>query len=245
MDMQTLRPGGQWGRSEAIAYRRRKLMLQASLRRLREARAAEVEGEEIAEGGFTLIELMVVLLIIAILLAIAIPTFLGVTNTAGDRAAQSNLTNALTEAKALYQVNQAYSQNNTAYTSTAFQSQAPEFTWTAGNCATSTAGNCISFAVGDASTVGDGQGLALAAWSSKTNTCWYAVDLENTPAQLATTDTVAFIQGSTSKNVTLTSAGVWYGKNVVTGGPCTASTALNPPAAAGWATSYSGAKTVN
>ena len=72
-------------------------------------RAAEVEGEEIAEGGFTLIELMVVLLIIAILLAIAIPTFLGVTNTAGDRAAQSNLTNALTEAKALYQVNQAYS----------------------------------------------------------------------------------------------------------------------------------------
>ncbi len=35
-----------------------------------------------AEGGFTLIELMVVLLIIAILLAIAIPTFLGVTSSA-------------------------------------------------------------------------------------------------------------------------------------------------------------------
>src|ERR1700722_761765 len=143
MDMQTLRPGGQWGRSEAIAYRRRKLMLQASLRRLREARAAEVEGEEVAEGGFTLIELMVVLLIIAILLAIAIPTFLGVTNTAGDRAAQSNLTNALTEAKALYQVNQAYSNGGAAYTAGNFASQAPEFTWTTGACA-ATATNCVS-----------------------------------------------------------------------------------------------------
>ena len=51
---------------------------------------------------------MVVLLIIAILLAIAIPTFLGVANSAGDRAAQSNLTNALTEAKALYQNAAAY-----------------------------------------------------------------------------------------------------------------------------------------
>src|ERR1700722_19515060 len=141
MDMQTLRPGGQWGRSEAIAYRRRKLMLQASLRRLREARAAEVEGEEIAEGGFTLIELMVVLLIIAILLAIAIPTFLGVTNTAGDRAAQSNLTNALTEGKALYQVNQAYTTQNGVYTFAAFQSQAPEFKWSTAACTSTSPGN--------------------------------------------------------------------------------------------------------
>src|ERR1700690_4295602 len=112
-------------------------MLQAQLRRLREARAAEVGGEEAAEGGFTLIELMVVLLIIAILLAIAIPTFLGVTNTAGDRAAQSNLTNALTEAKALYQVSQSY----TGYSYASFAAQAPEFTWTSGAC-TATGTNC-------------------------------------------------------------------------------------------------------
>ncbi len=78
-------------------------MLKSMLTHMREASQREVDGDEGAEAGFTLIELMVVLLIIAILLAIAIPTFLGVANSAGDRAAQSNLTNALTEAKALYQ----------------------------------------------------------------------------------------------------------------------------------------------
>jgi type IV pilus assembly protein PilA len=48
------------------------------------------------DEGFTLIELMVVVLIIAILLAIAIPTFLGARNTANARAAESTLRNALT-----------------------------------------------------------------------------------------------------------------------------------------------------
>ncbi len=83
-------------------------MLKSTLTRLREARMREFEGAEAADAGFTLIELMVVLLIIAILLAIAIPTFLGVTGSANDRAAQSNLTNGLTELKALYQNGQTY-----------------------------------------------------------------------------------------------------------------------------------------
>ncbi len=56
---------------------------------------------------------MVVLLILAILLAIAIPTFLGVTKSANDRAAQSNLNTALLNAKAQYQ------QNSQAYPATA------------------------------------------------------------------------------------------------------------------------------
>ena len=51
---------------------------------------------------------MVVLLIMAILLAIAIPTFLGVKGGAQDRAAQSNLNTALTNAKAVYGNNQTY-----------------------------------------------------------------------------------------------------------------------------------------
>ena len=54
------------------------------------------------EEGFTLIELMVVVLIIAILIAIAIPTFLGARQRAQDRAAQSDLRNALTAAKVYF-----------------------------------------------------------------------------------------------------------------------------------------------
>lgn len=46
------------------------------------------------EQGFTLIELMVVVLIIAILLAIAVPSFLAARHRAADRAAQSNVRNA-------------------------------------------------------------------------------------------------------------------------------------------------------
>ena len=59
------------------------------------------EGEG-TEAGFTLIELMVVLLIMAILLAIAIPTFLSVTNGAKKTATQSDLTNSVETATALF-----------------------------------------------------------------------------------------------------------------------------------------------
>jgi type IV pilus assembly protein PilA len=60
------------------------------------------------DRGFTLIELMVVVLIIAILIAIAIPTFLGLRRRAQDRAAQSDLRNGLTAAKASYTDNERY-----------------------------------------------------------------------------------------------------------------------------------------
>ncbi len=60
------------------------------------------------DEGFTLIELMVVVLIIAILVAIAIPTFLGQRKNAQDSAAKSNVRNALATEKAYFSVNQVF-----------------------------------------------------------------------------------------------------------------------------------------
>jgi type IV pilus assembly protein PilA len=54
------------------------------------------------EEGFTLIELMVVVLIIAVLVAIAIPSFLGFRNRAQDRSAQADIRNTLLGEKAVW-----------------------------------------------------------------------------------------------------------------------------------------------
>ena len=54
------------------------------------------------DGGFTLIELMVVVMIIAVLIAIAIPSFLGFRSSAQDRSAQSDIRNVLLVEKAIW-----------------------------------------------------------------------------------------------------------------------------------------------
>jgi len=54
------------------------------------------------EAGFTLIELMMVVLIIAILIAVLIPSFVGAKTRAQDRAMQSGLRNALTAGKVIF-----------------------------------------------------------------------------------------------------------------------------------------------
>lgn len=116
------------------------------------------------EGGFTLIELMVVVLIIAILIAIAIPTFLGARQRAQDKASQSSLRNALTAAKTIYTDNEDYTKATTA----ALLATEPSLTFEAGTQA-STGPKDVSVA-----TANDHQ-IVLASLS-KSGKCFWMQD---------------------------------------------------------------------
>jgi type IV pilus assembly protein PilA len=213
-------------------------MFQTVLRRLRDAQNAELESGGTAESGFTLIELMVVLLIIAILLAIAIPTFLGVTGSANDRAAQSNLTNGLTEASAVYQSNnQSFSGIVAAVTAAA-----PEFTWQAAAPGAGT--NQLSIAAYDAATAGDNQVVVIAALS-KTNVCWWVAQLDASPISVAGTGFIRGAFGAAGGQATggalITTAGTYYAKSSPNDGAHCTAAYVETPAGFNWGSSYANA----
>jgi type IV pilus assembly protein PilA len=60
------------------------------------------------EGGFTLIELLVVIIILGILLAIAVPSYIGFKSKAEATAAQANVRAAVPAVEAFYSDNGTY-----------------------------------------------------------------------------------------------------------------------------------------
>ena len=193
------------------------------------------------DAGFTLIELMVVLLILAILLAIAIPTFLGVTGGANDKSAQANLNTALTTAKTYAEQNgQSYGTGGggTALTTTQMTSNEPSLSWVSG--ATSTQG-AISVWVST-----DGKGVILASPSKNNTQCWYVVDnlafvTGNASTNGGYTDTTATPGIAGNATSAPTKAGTFYG---MAKGTCNASNTAFPTGAGNtpvWASSFTGA----
>ncbi len=134
------------------------------------------DGEE----GFTLIELMVVVLIIAILIAIAIPTFLGARNRAQDRAAQSSLRNGLTAAKTIFTDQEDYTQATPA----ALGGVEPSLQFVAAN-APSTTQTEVSVNAVSATNI-------IMATLSKSGTCFYIQDnTQNTGTQYGKSPNIA------------------------------------------------------
>jgi type IV pilus assembly protein PilA len=138
------------------------------------------------ETGFTLIELMVVVLIMGILMAIAIPTFLSTRGAAYDAGAKSNATNAYTGEKAYYQDNQVFLDLSASGGSTLDNS----LPWT--NAATATSNTVTADAYVEASgawTAAAGAGktgnaLLIEADAKTSNNCFYIADDESAAGQV-------------------------------------------------------------
>ena len=173
------------------------------------------------EQGFTLIELMVVVLIIAILLAIAIPTFLGARNSANARGAQSNLRNALTAEQTEWTNTQGF--NSTPATMQAIESA---INWVDGSAASATVDNSTpnSVMATPSDVVSGANQVVVLTALGKDGNCWAIAQVNDpslsayegtsytktAPASGKCTAPTAPAAAPTSGSANTGTAGTWY-----------------------------------
>jgi type IV pilus assembly protein PilA len=191
------------------------------------------------ETGFTLIELMVVVLIMGILMAIAIPTFLSTQGSANDASAKSNATNAYTGEKAYFEDNQTFIDAGSTANGTGATGLDPNLPWGANGAATvkgtvtalsgSTAANVFTEALSTSTPPYVGPATIIEAYS-KSGDCFYIFDDETT----STSPVIAYAESSTVCAV----PGVPGGTSLVASGNAGKNIVAGTPAKGNWYTSW-------
>ena len=173
--------------------------------------AARIRSRLNEEEGFTLIELMVVVVNIGVLIAITMPTFMGAKNRAQNRGAQVDARNAVVAARTAYGDTVSYS----GATTTNLPVLEASLTYVSGGTA-SASGNQYSVSVATGAVNGNANQELGVAVMSPTGTCY-------------TVDDVAAIGGSGAGGT----FGTWYG-TTTTAANCTGNWALANSALTVW-----------
>jgi type IV pilus assembly protein PilA len=199
--------------------RKGKIIMKALFRSVRTSRA-EKRAKLGKDEGFTLIELMVVVLIIAILIAVAVPTFLGARKSAQNSAAAQLLRNVMQTGRDIYTANNGFGTATTPIGAANFTAAEPSYTF-------NFLGATNGVAAGGTTTVGNynSVGVALGSGSNSTGMiqsieyvvatsggqCLYALDIPSDQSSLLSTN-----------GGKLPSAGTYYTSSTASKGVCTA-----------------------